>query len=287
MSEEIGETIEASGEVETTETVEASEPEISETVEETVEEPEVVEETPEFSFDGWDGAFESLPDTYQPVYTNIHNRVQSEIESLRNSLTADRELYQALLDGEDIGQQAREELAAAKKELEKFQGGQTDWEKQKSEYESQIAEYISQAEEREKAEHAEANRWAQEFETKHRDLLGVPESREKFLQFLNGGFTPEISISLAKETNEDVINSTVSYAAQGVPEHYALRMARADHGRPETEAAKPRASAQITAGATASTNVPDSAEKGVSDKTFNIQDARKLAVSRAFKRRTG
>ena len=53
MSEEIGETVEASGEVETTETVEASEPEVSETVEETVQEPEVVEETPEFSRLGW------------------------------------------------------------------------------------------------------------------------------------------------------------------------------------------------------------------------------------------
>ena len=64
-------------------------------------------------------------------------------------------------------------------------------------------------------------------------------------------------------------------------------MARADNGRPETEAAKPRISAQITAGATATANMPESAEKGVSDKAFNIRDARKLAVARAFKRRAG
>ena len=43
----------------------------------------------------------------------------------------------------------------------------------------------------------------------------------------------------------------------------------------------------MTAGATETANVPESAEKAVSDKTFNIKDARKLAVERAFKRRTG
>ena len=287
MSEEIGETVEASGEVEATETIEASESESVESSEETTETAEPLEAEPAFSFDGWDGSIERLPSDYHPVYTNIHNRVQSEIESLRNSLTSDRELYQALLEGEDIGQQAREELAAARKELESIKGGQTNWETEKANYEARIAEFESQAQERQTAEQAEASRWAQEFETKHRDLLGVPESREKFLEYLNAGFAPETSISLAKEPNEAIVHSAVSYVVQGVPEHYALRMARADHGRPQTEAAKPRASAQITAGATASTNVPDSAEKGVSDKTFNIQDARKMAVSRAFKRRTG
>jgi len=285
MSEEIGETVEASGEVETTETVEASEPEVSAEPVETAEEP--VESSPEFDFGGWDGSVEQLPSSYHPVYTNIHDRVQSEVQSLRKSLTADRELYQALLDGEDVGQQAREDLAAAQKELESIRNGQTSWETQKTDYETRIAEFEAKAQEQEKTEQAEADRWAQEFEAKNRDVLGAEETKQKFLEYLNAGFTPEISISLTKEPNEAVVSSAISYVVQGVPEHYALRMARADHGRPETEAAKPRASAQITAGATASTNVPDSAEKGVSDKTFDIRDARKLAVSRAFKRRTG
>jgi hypothetical protein len=43
----------------------------------------------------------------------------------------------------------------------------------------------------------------------------------------------------------------------------------------------------MTAGASSAANMPESAEKSVSDKAFNIHDARRVAVERAFKRRTG
>ena len=149
----------------------------------------------------------------------------------------------------------------------------------------EVFETESQA--REKTEELEAQRWAQEFEIKHKEVLSDPERRDRFLQFLSSDFTPDIAISLVQETNENIVNTTISYTLQGVPEQYALRMARQDHGQPETEAAKPRVSAQITAGASAAANVPDSAEKSVSDNAFNIRDARRLAVDRAFKRRVG
>lgn len=285
MSEEVSEGADLSESVESSESFESSES----SSESGSGEVETSSDSgaPDFDFTGWDGSAEQLPSMYHPVYSNIQNRVQSEVEGLRNSLTADRELYQALLEGEDVGQQARQELAALKKEFESAQTGKSDWETQKAEYERQITEFQGQSKEREKTDQADADRWAQDFESKHQSLLNVPESREKFLTFLGSGFTPETSVELTKEGNEGVVNSTVSYVLQGVPEQYALRMARADNGRPTTEAAKPRISAQITAGASATANMPDSAEKGVSDKAFNIRDARKLAVSRAFKRRAG
>ena len=179
MSEEVSEVAESSEAVESSEAIESSEAVETETTE---VEASVEPASPEFDFTGWDGSVEQLPPMYHPVYSNIHNRVQSEVDSLRSSLTADRELYAALLEGEDVGQQARQELAALKKEFESAQTGKSDWETQKTEYERRITEFEGQSQEREKSDQAEANRWAQDFESKHQSLLSVPESRNKKFQ---------------------------------------------------------------------------------------------------------
>jgi myosin heavy subunit len=288
--------------MESTEGVESvSEETSSEEVSDTSETESVFEETaveaeastepeyrlPEFDFGSWDGQVDALPEPYRPIHESLSGHLNKEMDSIRHSLEQDRELYQALLEGEDIGKDFRSKLEQAQKELSKYEKEKSSWEEEKSKLEQSVTQYeerISQVEAREKAE---AEQWAINFRKENADVMDDPKSQEKFLQFLNSGIDPEIAIDFVRSNNPTYTNSALSYMAQGVPAHFAAKMAKADSGISETKAAKPRASAQMTAGATETANVPESAEKSVSDKAFGIQDARKLAVARAFKRRTG
>ena len=293
------------GEMETTEMAESSEEGNAETVEtDSVAEaaPEAETETsapeaaaeaapeynlPEFDFDSWGGEVDSLPEIYRPIHERINTGVRREIDDLRNSLEQDRELYQALLEGENIGEDFRKKLTEAQSQIEKMQKSQEGWGSEREKYEAQIKGYQERMAEVEAAEQAEANRWAEGFRKEHADVFQDETLTANFNHFLNANIDPDIAMDFVRSGNEDYIRSALGYMSQGVPQHYAARLARADSGQSQTQAAKPRASAEMTAGATETANVPESAEKSVSDKTFNIKDARKLAVERAFKRRTG
>ena len=258
----------------------------TETVEETVsEEPEY--HLPEFDFDGWGGEADTLPEIYRPIHERINTGVRKEIDDLRNSLEQDRELYQALLEGEDIGQDFRKKMTEAQSQLEQLQKAQEGWGSEREKYESTIKAHEEKLAQIEAYEQVEADRWAEDFRREHSDIFSDQILSQNFQHFLNAGIDPDICMDFVRSGNEKYIQSAIGYITQGVPQHYAVRLAKADSGQAETRAAKPRAAAEMTAGATETANVPESAEKSVSDKTFNIKDARKLAVERAFKRRTG
>ena len=293
------------GEMETTEggeSTESSAPETSEAGDtgEVAAETEVATEAaaeeapaepeyrlPEFDFDAWGGEADALPELYRPIHERINTGVRKEIDDLRNSLEQDRELYQALLEGEDIGQDFRKKLTEAQAQIDKAQKEQEGWGSEREKYEAQIKEYQERMSQVEAAEQAEANRWAEDFRKTHADVFNDQTLTDNFNHFLNANIDPDIAMDFVRSGNEDYIRAALGYMSQGVPQHYAARLARADSGQSQTQAAKPRAAAEMTAGATETANVPESAEKAVSDKTFNIKDARKLAVERAFKRRTG
>ena len=293
------------GEMETTEMAESTESSAAETSEagdtgEVASETEVSTESsqaeastepeynlPKFDFDGWGGEADALPELYRPIHDRINTGVRKEIDDLRNSLEQDRELYQALLEGEDIGQDFRKKLTEAQAQIDKSQKDQEGWGSEREKYETQIKGYEERMAQVEAAEQAEANRWAEGFRKKHSDVFSDKALTDNFNHFLNANIDPDIAMDFVRSANEDYVRSALGYMSQGVPQNYAARLARADSGEAETQAAKPRAAAEMTAGATETANVPESAEKSVSDKTFNIKDARKLAVERAFKRRTG
>jgi hypothetical protein len=299
------ETMEAGEATETEESTEGEAEAPSESIEadsaseETVEEapaPEAVAEEapaepeyrlPEFDFGSWDGQAEGLPEPYRPIHENVSTHLRQEIDGLRNSLEQDRELYQALLEGEDIGKDFQQKLAQAQAEMEKHEKAKSEWETQKADYDSRIEKYESKMAEVRQAEEQQAHQWAQEFRKEHAEVLDQDDKKDQFVKFLDSGIDAEIAIEFVRSGSENLVHNTLGYIAQGVPASYALRMAKADTGLSETQAAKPRAAAEMTAGASSAANMPESAEKSVSDKAFNIHDARRVAVERAFKRRTG
>jgi hypothetical protein len=291
---------------EATETEESTESEAStetiesgEATEEAIEEapaPEAVAEEapaepeyrlPEFDFDAWDGQVEGLPEPYHPIHEHVSTHLRKEIDGLRDSLEQDRELYQALLEGEDIGKDFQQKLTQAQGELEKHQKSKSEWEQQKTDYDQKIEHYEGRMAEVDAMQKAEAEQWAVDFRKTNSDVMDDTDRREQVIKFLDSGIEPEIAVEFVRSGSENFINTTLGYMAQGVPSTYAVRMAKADTGRSETQAAQPRAAAELTAGASEAANMPESAEKSVSDKAFNIRDARRLAAERAFKGRTG
>ena len=143
MSDEMGESAEVAETSEATESADISGGEAglengSVGSEEIQSEGESTYTLPEFNFGEWNGDPVSLPEVYRPIHSTISGRVQEEVTSLRESLKQDRELYQALLEGEDVGGQARAQLAENQKELDSLRGGQEKWQKQKEAYESRL-----------------------------------------------------------------------------------------------------------------------------------------------------
>ena len=242
---------------------------------------------PEFDFDGWDGQLDGLHEAYRPIYENVSGRLKKDMDGLRNSLEQDRELYQALLEGEDIGKDFQQKLQAAQKELAKREETQGSWEEEKAKYEDTIKRFEGRFAQVEATEKLDAENWARDFRKANEDVMGDDTKRSQVVKFLDAGIDPEVAVDFVRSGDQNYIRTALGYMAQGVPNHFAVRLAKTDVGRSETEAAPPRASAQMTAGASETVNVPQSAEKSVTDKTFNIRDARRIAVERAFKGRTG
>jgi len=264
--------------------------EIDVSAEETVAEEAPAEpefRLPDFDFEAWDGEVATLPEVYHPIHGHLSGHIRKEIDGLRNSLEQDRELYQALLEGEDIGKDFREKLSKSQAELEKIQKSRETWGTEKEQYDEKIKHYESKMAEVEASEKAEADAWAHQFRQDNADIMEETEKRGQFLKFMNSGIEPEVAVEFVRSGNEHFVQSTLGYMAQGVPPQYAVRMAKTDSGLTETQSAQPRAGAEMTAGATEGANVPESTEKAVSSNTFGIEDARRLAVQRAFRKRTG
>jgi hypothetical protein len=236
-----------------------------------------------FDFSGWDGAEESLPDSYRPVYTNINERLNTGVNDLREGLRRDREIYQALLDGEDVAGKQAEELKTLRAELEGLQTNSSSWAEEKTGFESQISELSGKLNQLQDAEQAAVDEWARGFQQQHEQILSDEKVKADFVAMLEAGVDPEVGIELI-QVPEAISNKALQYMSDGVPGSYALRLAKNE--AQEAEIVEPRPAAQLTAGATPAT-VPNSSEKSITSNTFSIRDVRRLAATRAYKKRTG
>jgi hypothetical protein len=268
-------TTESSESVETP--TESSESESSESTETTAT------DSPAFDFNGWDGEQESLPEDYHPVYNSINTRLETSSSELRNALQRDREIYQALLDGEDVNGTAQKELAEALKELEELKGNSSSWAEEKGAFEKQVSDLTSQVGDFQATEQQALDSWARGFKEKHAEVLNNEEIKNNFVQLLDSGVEPEVGIELVQAPVE-VANKAIEYMNNGVPGEYALKLAHSETKK--SEIVEPRPAAQLTAGATPAT-VPNSSEKSLTSNTFSIRDVRRLAAARAYKKRTG
>jgi DNA-binding ferritin-like protein (Dps family) len=273
-------TTESSESVETPTQSTESSPESSESTETT--EASGTETSP-FDFNGWDGKQDSLPEDYRPVYDNINTRLETGSNELRNALQRDREIYQALLDGEDVNGTAQKELAEALKELESLKGNSSSWAEEKAAFEKQLSDLTGQVGDFQATEQQALDSWAKDFKEKHAEVLNNEEVKNNFIQLLDSGVDPDVGIELIQAPVE-VANKAIEYMNNGVPGEYALRLAHSEGKK--SEIVEPRPAAQLTAGATPAT-VPNSSEKSLTSNTFSIRDVRRLAAARAYKKRTG
>lgn len=261
------ETVESTGAAEATESVETPE----------------LESSPAFNFGEWDGSSDSLPEDYRPIYSSINDRLETTTAELKESLQRDREIYQALLDGEDVNGATQKELVAAQKELEELKNGSSSWAEEKAKLEEQLSALNEQVGGYQKSEQEALDVWANSFREKHADVLKNETVKANFVHLLDAGVDPDVGIELV-QAPVDLANKAIDYMNNGVPGAYALRLAQAEHKK--TQIVEPRPAAQLTAGAAAAT-VPNSSEKSLTPNTFSIRDVRRLAAARAYKKRTG
>ena len=261
------ETVESTGAAEATESVETPE----------------LESSPAFNFGEWDGSSDSLPEDYRPIYSSINDRLETTTAELKESLQRDREIYQALLDGEDVNGATQKELVAAQKELEELKNGSSSWAEEKAKLEEQLSALNEQVGGYQNSEQEALDVWANSFREKHADVLKNETVKANFMPLLDAGVDPDVGIELV-QAPVDLANKAIDYMNNAVPGAYALRLAQAEHKK--TQIVEPRPAAQLTAGAAAAT-VPNSSEKSLTPNTFSIRDVRRLAAARAYKKRTG
>ena len=236
-----------------------------------------------FDFSGWDGTEEALPEVHRSIYTNINERLNTGVNDLRAGLRRDREIYQALLDGEDVAGEQAKELKTTRATLEELQTNSSSWAEERTGFESQISELNGKLNQLQEAEHAAVDEWARGFQQQYEQLLSDEAVKTNFVAMLEAGVDPEVGIELV-QVPDAVSDKALQYMSDGVPGSYALRLAKNEVQ--EAEIVEPRPAAELTAGATAAT-VPNSSEKSLTSNTFSIRDARRLAATRAYKKRTG
>lgn len=236
-----------------------------------------------FDYSSWDGQSDSLPEAYRPIYDHISGGLRSEMEGLQNSLQQDKELYEALLQSEGVDTNLREKLQQTEKELAEERESYKGWTTEKAELTKTRDDLQGKLDSAEKAEQAQVQAWVDQFKTKHKEMLADDGKREQFLQYIESGMEPEFAVTLM-DKDPQFTRRVQAYRLQNVPDQYAVQLATADLG---TEAAKPRASAEMAAGAGEAANNPSSAEKDVLSGTHNIRDIRRLAAERALKKHSG
>lgn len=271
----------ATASVESSESAESI-PETS-TTETATTETATTETAPDFNFGEWDGNRESLPTDYHSIYSNINDRLESSSNDMRSALQRDREIYQALLDGEDVNGNTQKELADVLKELEELKTNSSSWAEEKTGFESQLEDLNSRIQEHQTTEQEALDSWAQGFRDHYQELLANDQTRDNFVQLLDSGIDPDISIELV-QMDPDVSKQALNYMQNGVPGTHAIKLAKLEAKK--TQIVEPRPAAELTAGATAAT-VPNSSRKSLTSNSFSMRDARRLAATRAYKKRIG
>jgi len=268
------------------EAVATSEPEVSaEASSEEVAAEEVAEEVSPFDFDGWDGTQDGLPEEYHSIYDRVNTTLQDNMRSVREDLARDQEIYQALLDGEDIGADSRKQLDEMSVELEKLREASSSWDTERSEMEAKHAEMSQYVQTREEHDREALQRWADDFQRDHQHIFSDEAATTRFRTLLEAGIEPEPAVVLM-DFPEAVTEAATRYANDGVPAEFAVRHAVMEHQRSVGSSAKPRTSARITAGAQGA-RTTETVAKDPANKTISLRDARRIAASRSFTKKSG
>jgi hypothetical protein len=222
----------------------------------------------EFDWSGWDGSVDGLPEDHRDIGGKFHTHYESRLNDKNDEISGIKELYDALLMGEEDPRIAK--LEAAQKEFDsRYNGLQEEFDGYRTQMETQQKE--------------EAASWASRFEEQHKDLLGDEQNRTRMVDFLDNGWEPESAILLLN-MDEEFVEVAEEAKSNGVPDSYAIRLAEVSAGKRQVEKkakASPRPGARITAGATGAKN-PQQAIRAVKD-TDNLEDRRMIAARAALK----
>lgn len=245
---------------------------------------------PTVEWESWDGQVDSLPEQYHDTARGMSEHFERRSKDEDEEMGTLRAMYAAMLDGDEDPRVGN--LTTKLEELQK-------------EFDSRDEEYRTLEETFHSSQDAAAQDYVKQFWDKNPELAQDAEKLERFALLLEdhaqlgGMWDGEIAAELVYMPNE-AVDIAISAKKEGVPDVYALKLAKAHvkleevEARPspeEIKAAKaeakakakakaPRTGAKITHGATR-TSRPQMAKKSMGDAS-SLDDLRVLAARRAF-----
>tara|TARA_R110000824_G_scaffold67844_2_gene175725 strand:+ start:533 stop:1339 length:807 start_codon:yes stop_codon:yes gene_type:complete len=195
----------------------------------------------DFDWSGWNGSVDSLPEGHRDIGGRFHSHYESKITDKDNEMSGIKELYDALLMGDEDPR------------IAKYESEQKSFDERYNGLQEKFDGYRSQVE---KSQSEEAQTWANKFEETHKDLLSDTNKREQMVGFLDQGWDPDVAIQLLS-MDEEFVKMAEEAKSNGVPDSYAIRLAEVSSGKSQVEKkrrASPRPGAHITAGATGAKN---------------------------------
>tara|TARA_R110002020_G_scaffold366621_5_gene578648 strand:+ start:1194 stop:2123 length:930 start_codon:yes stop_codon:yes gene_type:complete len=245
---------------------------------------------PTVEWDSWDGEVDTLPDQYHDTargMSQFYNRRSKENDEEIGTLRA---MYAAMLDGDEdprVGQ-----LNTKLEELQK-------------KFDDRNTEYQTLEETFHSAQDAQAQEYVKQFWQKNSELAQDPAKLERFALLLEdhaqlgGTWDGDVAAELVYMSNE-AVEAAIVAKKEGVPDAYALKLAKAHakleeveaqpspeevkaaqvKAKAEAKAKAPRTGAKITNGATRASR-PQMAKKSMGDAS-SLDDLRVLAARRAF-----
>ncbi len=231
-----------------------------------------------FTWDSWDGqSYDAFPEPIRPWAERVGKHYQGQFDSAlteeRSSLEQIRGIYEQLLEGHQDPRLGQYEQNLAK------------YKTQISEYEQKLKAAEDRAKQVEAAyEHTarqEAERIAAKFKADNAHIFEDPKAVKMLGELLDEDWELE-NIPQLMGLDEEIRDQIREAKREGAPEKWALKLAEQWKPKP----AKPRAGAELVAGAGAPAPVPNVARSGLGDaKSFD--ELRALAAQRAMSRAQG
>ena len=229
------------------------------------QETEPSNQSPTFSFDSWDGVFDSLPERIRDVVSKKNKDLEAGYTPKYQELAEQRKAFEAETKKQkDSWTQKESEYALYKamyegREDPRFAKAKTELEELTKKYEAEKGEWDSQTQLLQKKyvelEDAQDSAYVSDFRKRHADMLA--------------------------DKSEDVVNLAAEFARSGVPHEHALQYAELKINGSAPAPRQPRVGAKITNGATPSTN-PARIPVADYDK-LSLKDAYMQAAKKAFR----
>lgn len=277
-------------------------PEASTLTQEGVDNAQETLQAPEFDPESWDGNLDSLPEHLQKPVSFLHRQLESGYTKKFQSLADERKAFDAakvdLESAQQLGQESpqgwQEEKGALERELnllrnvldgvedpriaeyhEKSSTLETDLATLKEEFEG-YKDFVQ------KDITAQADKYAEEYRSRHAAIFDSEEKRMELATHLDTGWDPEAAAKLVGQ-NKTVVALANQLMEAGTPAEVAVEHAVLKHGGPQTRA--PRPGARLTSGAE-SRNNPESINQD-SFKTGFAREDRMVAARAAMNWRAG